>query len=256
MGAYVGAIDQGTTSTRFMIFDRQGQVVASAQQEHRQIFPQPGWVEHDPAEIWTKTQAVIRSALQTAGLAPADLVAVGITNQRETAVVWDPDSGEPAAHAIVWQDTRTGGIIQDLAADEGPDRFRAVTGLPLATYFAGPKVTWLLEHTPGLRDRAEAGELMFGTIDSWVVWNLTGGPDGGRHVTDVTNASRTLMMDLDTLGWDRGLASEMGIPASMLPEIIPSIGRIETAIDPLPGVALSGILGDQQAALFGQAGFT
>ncbi len=254
MTEYVGAIDQGTTSTRFMIFDHAGRVVASAQREHEQIFPQPGWVEHDPEEIWAKTQVVIRDALAEAGLTATSLAAVGITNQRETAVVWDR-TGTPVANAIVWQDTRTDTIVERMADDHGPDRFRHTTGLPLATYFAGPKVAWMLENLDGLGARAERGDLMFGTVDSWVVWNLTGGVDGGRHVTDVTNASRTLMMDLATLDWDPSLVAHMGLPTSMLPEIIPSIGRIGTGVGPLAGVPLSGILGDQQAALFGQTGF-
>ncbi len=254
MTEYVGAIDQGTTSTRFMIFDHAGRVVASAQREHEQIFPQPGWVEHDPEEIWVKTQVVIRDALAEAGLTATSLAAVGITNQRETAVVWDR-TGTPVANAIVWQDTRTDTIVERMAGDHGPDRFRHTTGLPLATYFAGPKVAWMLENLDGLGARAERGDLMFGTVDSWVVWNLTGGVDGGRHVTDVTNASRTLMMDLATLDWDPSLVAHMGLPMSMLPEIIPSIGRIGTGVGPLAGVPLSGILGDQQAALFGQTGF-
>ena len=255
MGDYVGAIDQGTTSSRFMIFDSEGRVVATAQEEHEQIFPKPGWVEHDPAEIWRRTTDVIVEALSTAGLNASDLATVGITNQRETAVVWDRATGRPATNAIVWQDTRTEAIVRRLGGDDGPDRLRAATGLPLATYFAGPKVTWMLENVEGLRTRAERGDLLFGTVDSWVVWNLTGGIDGGRHATDVTNASRTLLMDLDTLSWSADLATEMGIPTSMLPEIVPSIGRIGIATGPLDGVPLSGILGDQQAALFGQAGF-
>ena len=256
MAAYVGSIDQGTTSTRFMIFDRSGQVVGSAQAEHEQIFPQPGWVEHDPAEIRDGTVSVIASALRSAGIAASDLAAVGITNQRETAVVWDRATGEPVTNAIVWQDTRTDQLVRRLAGSEGPDRMRAKTGLPLATYFAGPKVTWMLENVDGLAARAAAGDLMFGTVDSWVVWNLTGGTEGGRHVTDVTNASRTLMMDLATLDWDEDLVAEMGVPTSMLPQIVPSLGRIGAATGPIAGVPISGILGDQQAALFGQAGFS
>jgi glycerol kinase len=236
-----------------MIFDHGGRVVASAQAEHEQIFPRPGWVEHDPSEIWSRTRDVVAEALRNAGIAGTDLVTVGLTNQRETAVVWDR-SGTPVTNAIVWQDTRTSGIVERLAGDAGLDRFRDKTGLPLATYFAGPKVTWMLENVDGLVARAEAGELMFGTIDSWIMWNLTGGVDGGRHLTDVTNASRTLMMDLDTLDWDTDLVAAMGIPGSMLPEIVPSIGRMGVGTGVLEGVPLSGILGDQQAALFGQAG--
>ena len=250
-GSLVGAVDQGTTSTRFMIFDETGSVVASAQKPHAQHFPQPGWVEHDAAEILTNTWAVIDEALSSAGLSAGDLAAVGITNQRETLVAWDPATGEPLNRAIVWQDTRTNGIVSRLA-DGDPDRFRAVTGLPLATYFSGPKATWLLEHVDGLRARGETGQALFGTIDSWLLWNLTGGPDGGRHATDVTNASRTLMMDLGTLAWDPDLVAAMDIPLAILPEIVPSIGRLGTGVGPLEGVPISSILGDQQAALFGQ----
>jgi glycerol kinase len=250
-GSLVGAVDQGTTSTRFMIFDETGSVVASAQKPHAQHFPQPGWVEHDAAEILTNTWAVIDEALSSAGLSAGDLAAVGITNQRETLVAWDPATGEPLNHAIVWQDTRTNGIVARLA-DGDLDRFRAVTGLPLATYFSGPKATWLLEYVDGLRARGETGQALFGTIDSWLLWNLTGGPDGGRHATDVTNASRTLMMNLGTLSWDPDLVAAMNIPLAMLPEIVPSIGRLGTGVGPLEGVPISSILGDQQAALFGQ----
>ena len=250
-GSLVGAVDQGTTSTRFMIFDETGSVVASTQRPHAQHFPQPGWVEHDAAEILTNTWAVIDEALSSAGLSAGHLAAVGITNQRETLVAWDPATGEPLNRAIVWQDTRTNGIVSRLA-DGDPDRFRAVTGLPLATYFSGPKATWLLEHVDGLRARGETGQALFGTIDSWLLWNLTGGPDGGRHATDVTNASRTLMMDLRTLAWDPDLVAAMDIPLAILPEIVPSIGRLGTGVGPLEGVPISSILGDQQAALFGQ----
>jgi glycerol kinase len=250
--ALVGAIDQGTTSTRFMVFDHSGRVVAVAQRPHAQHFAQPGWVEHDALEILGNTLAVVDEALTGAGLTAADLVAVGIANQRETTVVWDRATGEPAHNAIVWQDTRTAGIIDRLAGDAGPDRFRATTGLPLATYFAGPKIAWMLDEVPGLRERAEAGDLCAGTIDSWLLWNLTGGPAGGRHATDVTNASRTLMMDLATLDWDPDLLDAMEVPPAMLPEIVPSIGRLGIGTGPLSGVPISGILGDQQAALFGQ----
>jgi glycerol kinase len=250
--ALVGAIDQGTTSTRFMVFDDAGQVVAMAQRPHIQYFPQPGWVEHDALEILGNTLTVVDEALAAADLTAADIVSVGIANQRETTVVWDRATGEPVHNAIVWQDTRTDGIVGRLAGDAGPDRFRAVTGLPLATYFSGPKVTWLLDEVAGLRERAEAGELCVGTIDSWLLWNLTGGPEGGRHATDVTNASRTLMMDLATLDWDPDLLEAMKVPPAMLPEIVPSIGRLGVGTGPLSGVPISGILGDQQAALFGQ----
>lgn len=252
MSQLVGALDQGTTSTRFMIFDHSGSVVASAQQEHRQIFPQPGWVEHDPAEIVARMWSVISDALSTAGLVGSDLASVGITNQRETAVVWDRATGEPVANAIVWQDTRTDQLVRELGGDAGPDRFRKETGLPLATYFAGPKVRWLLDRDPDLSARAERGELAFGTIDSWVVWHLT---EGRRHVTDVTNASRTLLMDLESLAWDDGLADAIGVPSAMLGEIVPSVGVLGEATGPLAGVPIGGMLGDQQAALFGQTCF-
>jgi glycerol kinase len=250
----IGALDQGTTSTRFMIFDHDGSVIAVDQREHRQIFPQPGWVEHDPVEIWSKTTSVIEEALSRAGLKASELAAVGLTNQRETTVIWDRTTGEPVHNAIVWQDTRTADLCAELAGDAGPDRFRVKTGLPLATYFSAPKARYLLEHLD-LGERAERGELAFGTIDSWIAWNLTGGPDGGRHVTDVTNASRTLLMDLATTTWDADLALEMGVPTAILPEIVPSIGIEIECTGPLTGVRLAAILGDQQAALFGQACF-
>lgn len=254
MSEYVGAIDQGTTSTRFMIFDRAGAVVAIDQKEHRQIFPRPGWVEHDATEIWVNTVSVIEGALSRAGIAVENLASIGLTNQRETTVIWDRASGEPVANAVVWQDTRTAELVDDLGGEEGPDRFRAKTGLPLATYFAGPKARWLIdEHDLG--DAAARGDLAFGTIDSWVAWNLTGGADGGRHVTDVTNASRTMLMDLATTSWDSDLALEIGVPTHMLPEIVDSSGQIGTCVGPLEGVPLASILGDQQAALFGQACF-
>lgn len=254
MAEYVGAIDQGTTSTRFMIFDRDGSVVSRDQLEHAQIFPEPGWVEHDAGEIWANTVTVIEGALARADLDPGDLVAVGITNQRETTVIWDRSTGEPVANAVVWQDTRTADLCRSLEADIGPDRFRARTGLPLATYFAGPKGRWLLDHHR-LSQRAARGELAFGTIDSWLAWNLTGGIDGGQHVTDVTNASRTLLMDLVTTAWDSDLSLEIGVPTHMLPNIVDSVGYIGICSAPLVGVPLTAILGDQQAALFGQACF-
>ena len=248
MAEYIGALDQGTTSTRFM-------VVSTHQEEHRQIFPKPGWVEHDALEIWERSRQVISKGLQRGGLRPVDLAAVGITNQRETAVVWERATGKPIHNAIVWQDTRTADLCNELAAEGGPDRFRKQTGLPLATYFAGPKAAWLLDNVAGARARAAAGELLFGTIDSWLVWNLTGGPSGGRHVTDVTNASRTLLMNLATLDWDDELLEAMGVPRPTLPEIRPSSEVYGPAVDPLDGIPISGILGDQQAALFGQACF-
>lgn len=255
MAQYVGALDQGTTSTRFMVFNHGGEVVASYQEEHRQIFPQPGWVEHDATEIWDRCQLVIDKGLERVGLRPTDLAAIGITNQRETAVVWERTTGRPIHNAIVWQDTRTAEFCEELGAEEGPDRFRAKTGLPLATYFSGPKAAWLLDNVEGARARAEAGELLFGTIDSWVLWNLTGGIKGGRHLTDVTNASRTLLMDLATLDWDDELLRAIGVPRATLPEIRPSSEVYSPAVGSLAGVPVAGILGDQQAALFGQVCF-
>ncbi|CAM5404839.1 Glycerol kinase OS=Streptomyces antimycoticus OX=68175 GN=glpK2_1 PE=3 SV=1 [Streptomyces antimycoticus] len=218
-GTYVAAIDQGTTSSRCIIFDRDGAIVAVDQREHRQIFPKPGWVEHDATEIWAKVQAVVAGALAKAGLRADQLTALGITNQRETTVLWDRRTGKPVHNAIVWQDTRTSGLCAELGGEVGQDRFRDTTGLPLASYFSGPKAAWLLDNVPGLRHRAELGEIAFGTIDSWLIWNLTGGTDGGVHVTDVTNAGRTLLMDLRTLQWDTSILAAMGLPEAMLPEI-------------------------------------
>ena len=249
----VGAIDQGTTSTRFMIFDHKGTVIAAAQREFEQILPRPGWVEHDPVEIRDTIHTVVNEALSEAGMTVRDLVAVGITNQRETTVVWDRTTGLPLANAIVWQDTRTDGICEALAEGHGIDRFRDRTGLPLAPYFSGPKAAWLLTNVEGLAEMATAGRAVMGTIDSWIVWNLTGGIDGGRHVTDVTNASRTLLMDLDTLGWADDLLGAMGVPRPMMAEILPSVGRVGIGTGVLEGVPISAILGDQHAALFGQA---
>ena len=253
---YVLAIDQGTTSSRAIIFDHAGRIVATGQKEHQQIFPRAGWVEHDPVEIWDNVREVIGIALAHADANMRDIVAVGVTNQRETAMVWDPATGEPVHHAIVWQDTRTDRICRELAA--GDDRrYADRVGLPLATYFAGPKVRWILDNVEGARERAEAGELVMGTMDTWVIWNLTGGVDGGIHVTDVTNASRTMLMDLRTLAWDPDIAAEMGIPTSMLPEIRSS-SEIYGACSVrglLSEVPVAGALGDQQAATFGQAAF-
>jgi glycerol kinase len=254
MPEHVAALDQGTTSTRFMIFDASGSLVASAQREHSQVFPRPGWVEHDPLEIWESATGCIEAALAKAGLGPADLAAVGITNQRETTVLWERSTGRPVANAVVWQDTRTAELCALLAADEGPDRFRGLTGLPLATYFSGPKIRWLLD-AHDLHDAAGRGELAFGTIDCWITWNLTGGPGHGDHITDVTNASRTLLMDLGTATWDADLAGEIGVPTAMLPEIVPSIGVGAVAGPPLDGVPLAAILGDQHAAMVGQVCF-
>ncbi|HEX7491463.1 MAG TPA: glycerol kinase GlpK [Candidatus Limnocylindrales bacterium] len=295
MPEYVGALDQGTTSTRFVIFNRSGAVVAMDQREHSQIYPQPGWVEHDALEIWAKCRDVIAGALTRAGLTGADLAAVGITNQRETTVIWDRHTGRPIHNAIVWQDTRTDSLIADLARGNGPgdprdpggstgpsdpDRFRSKVGLPLATYFSGPKIRWLLDNVPGARDRAEAGDLLFGTIDTWVIWNLTGGAGGtgaagdagggakpGIHITDVTNAGRTMLMNLHTLDWDVEMLAVMGVPRAILPAIRSSsevYGEIAAGAGPGPrngvldtvaGVPVAGDLGDQHAALFGQTCF-
>ena len=254
---YVLAIDQGTTSSRAIVFDHGGHVVATGQLEHEQILPRAGWVEHDPVEIWGNVRQVVGQALARAELNASDIAAVGITNQRETAVVWDRHTGEPVHNAIVWQDTRTDRLCAELAGEHGQDRWRDRVGLPLATYFSGPKIRWILDNVPGARERAEAGDLLSGTTDSWVVWNMTGGPDGGVHVTDVTNASRTMLMDLRTLAWDGEIAAEMGVPLAMLPEIRSSAevyghGRAHGL---LAGVPIAGILGDQQAATFGQACF-
>jgi glycerol kinase len=248
---YVAALDQGTTSTRCMVFSKEGTVVATEQLEHEQIFPKPGWVEHDPKEIWQRTRQVIEGA---AGKAGGTIKALGITNQRETAVVWDKNTGEPVYNAIVWQDTRTDKICAELEGEGGQDRFRAKTGLPIATYFSGPKVRWILENVDGAKEKAEAGDLIFGNIDTWCLWNLTGGTDGGLHYTDPSNASRTMLMDLSTLDWDDGLCSDIGVPKAMLPAIHSSsevYGEIKAG--PLAGVPIAGILGDQQAATFGQA---
>ncbi|HZZ96080.1 MAG TPA: glycerol kinase GlpK [Jatrophihabitantaceae bacterium] len=252
----VAAIDQGTTSTRCILFDHDARIVAGEQVEHRQILPKRGWVEHDAAEIWTNTRRVVGGALARAGLQVSDVAAIGITNQRETAVVWDRASGKPVAPAIVWQDTRTQAICDELGgSDNDPDRYRERTGLPLATYFAGPKLRWILDNVEGARGRAENGDLAFGTIDSWLLWNLSGGTNGGLHLTDVTNASRTLLMDLDTREWVPEIADELGVPLAMLPEIRSSSEVYAKASEhsALPGVPIAGILGDQQAATFGQA---
>jgi glycerol kinase len=255
MADYVGAIDQGTTSTRFMVFDHSGKVVGVDQREHEQIYPKPGWVEHDPKEIMTRTNEVVDAGLKKAGIKASDLAAVGITNQRETTVVWDRNTGEPVYNALVWQDTRTQDIVTELSKDGGQDRFREVTGLPLATYFSGTKVKWVLDNVEGARAKAEAGDLAFGNIDTWVIWNITGATDGGRHVTDVSNASRTMLMSLETLDWDEGQLKAFGIPRSMLPEIRPSSEVYGTAKGTLAGIPVAGDLGDQQAATFGQAAY-
>jgi glycerol kinase len=256
MTRYVGAIDQGTTSSRFIVFDGRGAIVAVAQREHAQIYPQPGWVEHDAAEIWRNTEVVIGEALEKGGVLRGELAAVGITNQRETTVLWDRNTGAPLHNALVWQDTRTADLVAQLARDGGQDRFRARTGLPLATYFSGLKLRWLLDSVPGARARAAAGDILFGTVDSWLLWNLTGGASGGAHLTDVTNASRTQLMDLKTLDWDDELLAAFDIPRALLPRIAPSSASYGAATIPaLRGVPVAGILGDQQAALVGQACF-
>jgi glycerol kinase len=248
---YVAAIDQGTASSRCMVFDRAARIVAVAQKEHEQLFPRPGWVEHDPEEIWRNVVEVVQGALDNASLRPSDLVALGIANQRESTIVWERETGVPVHNAINWQDTRTDQIIRELAGDAGQDRFRGRCGLPLATYFSGPKLRWLLDTLPGLRERAEAGEVLFGTMDSWLIWKLT-----GRHLTDVTNASRTMLMGLETLNWDDVLLDAVGVPRAMLPEIRPSSEVYGEAIGPLGGVPVASALGDQQAALFGQTCFS
>lgn len=256
MKNYVGAIDQGTTSTRFMVFDQSSRVVAVAQKEHEQIYPQPGWVEHDPLEILRRTEEVIGDALQRRGLRASDLAAIGITNQRETAVVWERKTGKPIANAIVWQDTRVSDEVKRFCTAGGQDRFRRQTGLPLSTYFSSLKLRWLLEHVPGSREKAAAGELLFGNIDTFLLWNLTGGARGGVHATDVTNASRTQLLNIKTLDWDEKLLEAFGIPRVMLPHVRSSSEVYgEAALDAIAGVPIAGILGDQQAALVGQACF-
>jgi len=256
MSRYVGAIDQGTTSSRFMVFDEQGRTIASAQREHAQIYPQPGYVEHDAVEIWRNTEAVIGEALARGNIKPGELAAVGITNQRETTVLWDRNTGAPLHNALVWQDTRTAELVARYVRDGGQDRFRARTGLPLATYFSGLKLRWLLDHVPGARAKAAAGDALFGTIDTWLLWNLTGGSTGGVHLTDVTNASRTQLMDLNTLDWDDDLLGTFEIPRALLPRITPSSSSYAAAqTAALRGVPIAGILGDQQAALVGQTCF-
>ena len=252
MATYAAAVDQGTTSTRFMVFDHSGQVVTYEQKEHEQIYPRPGWVEHKPMEIWQRTQEVIQGALRKGNIDPKDIAAVGVTNQRETTVVWDRHTGQPYYNAIVWQDTRTADRVNELSREGGQDRFRAKTGLPLATYFSGPKIEWILKNVDGVRGAAEKGDALFGNIDTFEIWWLTGGPDGGVHVTDVSNASRTMLMDLQTLDWDHEILSILGIPRGMLPRIVPSSQVYGQAKGTLGGVPVAGDLGDQQAALVGQ----
>jgi glycerol kinase len=260
MPQFIVSIDQGTTSTRCILFDRSGNIVGVSQKEHRQIYPEPGCVEHDPIEIWQRTDEVIRGALINARANPADITAIGITNQRETTLVWNRFTGQPYFNAIVWQDTRTKAICDTLAADGGQDRFRSKVGLPLATYFSGPKIKWILDNVPGVRKAAERGEALFGNIDTWIIWQLTGGTDGGAHVTDVSNASRTMLMDLAHLNWDDEILAIMGIPRAMLPRIVsssdPNPWGMTTTSGPFgAAIPVCGDLGDQQAALVGQACF-
>jgi glycerol kinase len=256
MSVYLGAIDQGTTSTRFIVFDRTGRIVAVAQKEHEQIYPKPGWVEHDPEEIWRRTQEVMNDAMQQGGFRPKDLAAIGITNQRETTVLWNRKTGRAVYNAIVWQDTRVEDYVAQLSRDGGQDRFRQQTGLPLATYFSGLKIRWILNNVRGARELAESGDLIFGNIDSYLVWKLTGGANGGIHVTDVTNASRTQLMDLRSLSWDKDLLQAFEIPEAILPRILSSSEVYGLAKLPaIEGVPVAGILGDQQAALVGQTCF-
>ena len=256
MPRYIGAIDQGTSSSRFIVFDRQGAVVAMAQKEHRQIYPRPGWVEHDPMELIGNTNEVIGAALARANLTAADLAAVGITNQRETTLLWDKASGRPLCNALVWMDTRTDALARQLAGQGGQDRFRAKTGLPLAAYFSGLKLKWILDNVEDARARAERATALFGTVDCWLAWNLTGGGRGGAHITDVTNASRTMLMDLATCDWDEEMLDVFGIPRACLPRIVPSSALYADIVTaPLRGAKLAGILGDQQAALVGQTCF-
>ncbi|MFF7716476.1 glycerol kinase GlpK [Streptomyces sp. NPDC007988] len=256
-GPFIAAIDQGTTSSRCIVFDKDGRIVSVDQKEHEQIFPKPGWVEHNATEIWNNVQEVVAGAIEKGGITAADVKAIGITNQRETTLLWDRNTGEPVHNAIVWQDTRTDALCRELGRNVGQDRFRRETGLPLASYFSGPKVRWMLDNIEGLRERAERGDILFGTMDSWVIWNLTGGVDGGKHVTDVTNASRTMLMNLHTMEWDEKIAQSMEVPMEVLPEIRSSAevyGEVKEGV--LAGVPVASALGDQQAALFGQTCFS
>lgn len=261
MQKYVAAVDQGTTSTRCILFDHNGKIVSLSQKEHRQIYPQPGWVEHNPVEIWERTQEVIRSAVAKADAKPGEIAAVGITNQRETSLLWNKTTGEAYYNAIVWQDTRTKELCDELAASGGQDRFRSKVGLPLATYFSGPKIKWIMENVNGARQAAERGEALFGNIDSWIIWWLTGGPHGGAHVTDVTNASRTMLMNLETLDWDDDILGTLGIPRAILPRIVSSSdpqwwGKTSQSGPFEDAIPVCGDLGDQQAALVGQTCFS
>jgi glycerol kinase len=256
MSTYLGAIDQGTTSTRFIIFDSTGRIVSVAQKEHEQIYPKPGWVEHDPEEIWRRVHEVMTEAMQQRGIRPKDVAAIGITNQRETTIVWNRKTGVAVYNAIVWQDTRVEDYVAEFSREGGPDRFRKLTGLPLATYFSGLKIRWILNNVPGAKELAQAGDLLFGNIDSYLVWKLTGGQRGGVHVTDVTNASRTQLMNLSTLSWDKAQLDLFGIPESMMPRIASS-SEVYGLAQPaeVKDIPIAGILGDQQAALFGQTCF-
>ncbi len=256
MPLYLGAIDQGTTSTRFIVFDRTGRIVSMAQKEHEQIYPKPGWVEHDPEEIWRRTQEVISDAMQQRGLRPRDIAAIGITNQRETTILWNRKTGKAIYNAIVWQDTRVHDYVAELSRDGGQDRLRQQTGLPLATYFSGLKIRWILNNVHGARELTENGDLLFGNVDSYLVWKLTGGTSGGIHLTDVTNASRTQLMDLRRLDWDKALLQLFDIPETILPKIVSSSEVYGVSKLPsIENVPLAGILGDQQAALVGQTCF-
>ncbi|GAA2611707.1 glycerol kinase GlpK [Actinomadura fulvescens] len=252
---YVMAIDQGTTSTRCILFDHSGRLVSVTQREHKQHFPRPGWVEHDAMEIWRNVERIAPEAIAQAGATPDQVAAIGIANQRETTLLWDRRTGEPIGRAIVWQDTRTDALVEEMAAEPFAEEIHRRCGIPVATYFSAPRIRWFLDNTPDLRERAERGDVLFGTMESWLIWNLTGGPDGGRHLTDVTNASRTLLMDLATLAWDDELLAYFGVPRAMLPEIWPSTAVYGTATRVVPGVRIAAALGDQQAALFGQTSF-
>jgi len=260
MATYVGALDQGTTSNRFIIFDHNGRIIGVDQKEHEQIFPRPGWVEHNPLEIWQNAQDVIRGALAKAGISGSELAAIGITNQRETTVIWDKNTGNPFTNAIVWQCTRTDKICKELTQDQGQNRFRDKTGLPIATYFSGPKIKWILDNVPQARAAADKGDALFGTMETWIIWWLTGGPNKGSHVTDVTNASRTMLMDLNSLQWDEQILQTMGIPRQILPRIVPSSDTRTWGTTLKDGplnaeIPVCGALGDQQAALVGQTCF-
>ena len=258
MAKYIASIDQGTTSTRCILFNHQGLIVSSHQLDHEQIYPQPGWVEHDPKEIWARCQEVIKGAMHNAKATAKDIAAIGITNQRETTIVWDKESGEVYYNAIVWQDTRTDKIIAQLSETVGQNRFQERVGLPLATYFSGPKIRWILDNVKGVSAAAAQGRAIFGNVDTWIIWNLTGGIEGGLHITDVTNASRTMLMNLKTLQWDEEICKVMGIPMQMLPEIHPSsqVYGYTRADGPFEGIIpISGDLGDQQAATVGQTCF-